>query len=98
MYVVTLRFAGDRSRAAAQMEAHNAWLAAGFSDGVFVMNGTLQPKAGGVILAHGEDRAALEARIAADPFVAEGIVAAEILEVAPGRTDARLAFLAGEAA
>ena len=51
-----------------------------------------------MILAHGEDRAALEARIAADPFVAEGIVAPEILEVAPGRTDARLAFLAGEAA
>ena len=44
MYVVTLRFAGERSRAAAHMEAHNAWLAAGFADGVFVMSGTLRPK------------------------------------------------------
>jgi hypothetical protein len=30
-----------------------------------------------------------------DPFVAEGIVSAEILEVAPTRLDDRLAFLGG---
>lgn len=93
MYVVTLRFAADRSRAAAHMEAHKAWLARGFADGVFLMNGTLKPQAGGVILARGEDRAALEARVRDDPFVAEGVVDAEILEIAPGRTDERLAFL-----
>jgi hypothetical protein len=29
----------------------------------------------------------------AAPFVAEGVVSAEILAIAPGRTDERLAFL-----
>ena len=39
-------------------------------------------------------RAALEAFVAEDPFVAEGVVVAEIHEIAPARTDDRLAFLA----
>jgi hypothetical protein len=30
-----------------------------------------------------------------DPFVAEGVVSAEILEIAPGRADERLKFLLG---
>jgi hypothetical protein len=30
----------------------------------------------------------------ADPFVVEGVVIPDIIEIAPGRTDSRLAFLA----
>jgi hypothetical protein len=36
---------------------------------------------------------AMEARVAADPFVREGIVTAEITGLTPARTDARLGFL-----
>lgn len=32
------------------------------------------------------------APVQADPFVAEGVVAAEILDIAPGRTDERWPF------
>ena len=46
------------------------------------------------ILAHGTDRAAIELRLADDPFVAEQVVQAEIIEIAPSRADDRLAFLA----
>lgn len=95
MFVVLLRFASGKARAGEFMDGHNAWLKAGFDDGVFVLAGGLQPNAGGAILAHGESSEALQARVDADPFVAHGVVTAEILEIAPGMTDPRLAFLKG---
>jgi len=94
MFVVLLTFAANRSQAGAHMDGHNSWLKQGFDDGVFALAGSLPPGRGGAILAHGETRAALEARLAADPFVAEGIVEAEIVEITPSRSDPRLAFLA----
>ncbi|MCA9666949.1 MAG: hypothetical protein KC503_15225 [Myxococcales bacterium] len=93
MYLVLLTFA-DKGRAGELMAAHNAWIARGFDDGVFLMVGSLQPSRGGAVLAHGTSRAALQHRVDDDPFVAHGVVNAEILEIAPARTDARLAFLA----
>lgn len=93
MFVILLNFAADRSQAGAFMAGHNDWLKQGFDDGVFVLAGSLQPARGGALLAHGTSRTEIEARLALDPFVAEGIVSAEIHEIAPGRTDPRLAFL-----
>jgi len=93
MYVVLLKFAENRAKAPDFMDGHNAWLRDGFEAGVFLAAGSLQPGAGGGILAHDASREALQARIEADPFVAEGVVAAEVLEIALGRTDPRLDFL-----
>lgn len=92
MFIVTLRFA-DKTKAPQFMDGHNAWIKRGFDDGVFLLVGGLQPNAGGAILAHNASRADVEARVQEDPFVAEGVVEADILEIAPGRTDERLAFL-----
>ena len=93
MYFVQLKFAANRAAAPQFMAAHNAWIGEGFADGVFLMTGSLAQGLGGAVLAHNTTREALEARVAADPFVAEGIVSAEISEVKPGRVDARLEFL-----
>ncbi len=93
MFVVTLKFTADKARAAALMDGHNAWIRRGFDDGIFLLTGGLQPGVGGAVLAHNVSRADLEARVNEDPFVAEGVVSADILEIAPGRTDDRLAFL-----
>ena len=92
MFVITLRFA-DKTKAPQFMDGHNAWIRQGFDDGVFLLVGSLQPNAGGAIIAHGASQQEIEARVQADPFVAEGVVSAEILAIAPGRTDDRLAFL-----
>jgi len=92
MFIVTLKFA-DKTKAPPLMDGHNAWIKRGFDDGAFLMVGSLQPNAGGAILAHDMSRADIEARVAEDPFVAEGVVTADILEIAPGRIDDRLAFL-----
>ncbi|MDS1136747.1 YciI family protein [Nitratireductor indicus] len=94
MFVITLRFA-DKTRAPQFMDGHNAWIRSGFDDGVFLLVGSLEPKAGGAILAHNASAEEIEARVKDDPFVAQGIVSAEILAIAPGRTDERLAFLKG---
>lgn len=94
MFVVTLKFSGNRAEAGRQMENHKEWLRRGFDDGVFLLAGSLQPNAGGAILAHATTLAELEARVAEDPYVAEGVVTAEIAEITPARTDDRLAFLA----
>lgn len=93
MFIVLLRFAENRAEAGRFMDGHKAWIGRGFADGVFLMAGTLQPGLGGAILAHAETPAALRARVDADPFVAEGVVTAEVLEIDPARTDDRLAFL-----
>ena len=94
MFVVFLRFTEHKAKAPAFMAAHNAWLAEGFAAGDFLLSGGLAPSLGGAILAQATSRAALEARLAADPFVLEGIVTVEVHEISPGRADPRLAFLA----
>lgn len=93
MFIILLRFSGNKSQAAHFMDGHNAWIRQGFEDGVFLMVGSLQPQQGGGILAHNITRDALETRVADDPFVAEDVVRAEILELSAARADDRLAFL-----
>jgi uncharacterized protein YciI len=97
MYIVFLRFAEQRHLAGPLMEAHNAWVQRGLDQGVFLLVGSLKPGLGGAVLAHGCSRDQLERRLAEDPFVAEGVVRAELHEVAPARAEARLAFLVAQA-
>ena len=40
MFIVYLKFSANRSRAGEFMDGHNAWLKAGFDDGVFVLAGS----------------------------------------------------------
>ena len=93
MFIVFLKFADNKAQADAFMDGHNAWIKQGFDDGVFLMSGSLQPKLGGAVVAHGVTRTELQARVDADPFVAKGVVTAEILEIAPAKADERLSFL-----
>jgi uncharacterized protein YciI len=93
MFVVFLRFSTNRARASEFMLGHNAWIARGIDDGVFLVVGSLQPGLGGAVLAHGIRRGDLEARVAEDPFVANDVVKAEILELSVAKTEPRLAFL-----
>lgn len=95
MFVVLLRFSENKVQAAHFMEGHKAWIQRGLEDGVFLLVGSLQPSAGGAILAHGTTLPELEARVKEDPFVEENVVSAEILEIAPNRADERLGFLMG---
>lgn len=92
MFFVQLKFA-DKSLAGQFMEGHKAWLQRGFDDGVFLLAGSLQPNLGGGIVAHDTSLEDLQSRVDDDPFVAEGVVSAEIVEMTPARADERLSFL-----
>ncbi len=92
MFVVLLKFS-DKSKAGQFMEGHNAWIKRGFHEGVFLLTGSLQLNRGGGIVAHNTTLADLQSRVNADPFVAEKVVEAEILEISPAKADARLDFL-----
>ena len=98
MFIVLLRFSDNKAQAGQFMEDHKEWLKGGFDDGVFILAGSLQPNAGGGILVHNTSLAELQGRVSKDPFVAENVVSAEIIEITPSKTDARLEFLLGQAA
>ena len=93
MFVVCLKFSDSKDKAGQFMAGHKEWLQRGFDDGVFLLAGSLQPGPGGGVLAHNTSLPDLQSRVNDDPFVAEKVVTAEILEIAPSKADARLNFL-----
>lgn len=93
MFIILLKFSDNKAKASQFMEGHNEWIKRGFDDGVFVLAGSLKPNGGGGVVARDTSLADLQSRVRTDPFVAEKVVTAEILEIAPSRADARLNFL-----
>jgi uncharacterized protein YciI len=93
MFIVLLKFSGNKGQAGQFMEGHNEWIRRGFDDGVFLLVGSLQPSLGGGIVAHNTTLPDLQSRVNNDPFVAENVVSAEILEITPAKADERLKFL-----
>ena len=93
MFIVLLRFSSNKGKASHFMEGHKEWIKRGFDDGVFLLVGSLQSNLGGGILAHNTSLSNLQNWVNDDPFVAENVVSAEILEITPSRTDERLQFL-----
>jgi uncharacterized protein YciI len=93
MFIVLLRFSDNKGQAGEFMDGHNEWIKRGFDDDVFLLVGSLQPNSGGGIVAHNTSLSDLQSRVNADPFVAENVVSAEILEITPAKADERLNFL-----
>jgi uncharacterized protein YciI len=81
VFIIFLKFSTNKAAAPEFIAAHNEWIARGFADDVFQCVGSLVPAAGGAIVATGESREEIEARVNADPFVQEDVVVAEITEV-----------------
>ena len=81
MFIIFLKFSANKAAASEFMAAHNQWIASGFEDGAFQCVGSLTPAGGGAVLAIGESRDDIAARVNADPFVINDVVTAEIIEV-----------------
>ncbi|WP_316529669.1 YciI family protein [Kitasatospora brasiliensis] len=73
MFVLELTYTADLERIDAVLAEHVAWLREHFAAGTFLASGRKVPREGGVILAAGGDRAAVEALVATDPFVKAGL-------------------------
>lgn len=93
MFVIQLKFSTNKANAGHFMDGHNAWLNDGFAKGMFLLAGTIQPKLGGAILAHNATLEQIQAIVKEDPFVAEGVVTAEIIEITPSKVAPPLEFL-----
>lgn len=93
MFVVLLKFSTNKANASQFMDGHNAWLKDGFAKGTFLLAGTIQPKLGGAILAHNATPDQIQALVREDPFVVEGVVTAEIIEITPSKAAPQFEFL-----
>ncbi|MDR2145238.1 MAG: YciI family protein [Tannerella sp.] len=96
MYVILLKFTEKADQAEKFVQSHIAWVKQGFDDDVFLLAGSILPDTGGAIIAQGASLPEIEKRVEGDPFVSEGIVNAEVIEIEPGMADKRLAFLLEE--
>jgi uncharacterized protein YciI len=80
MFVIELIYKVDLSRIDAHMPAHVAFLKKHYASGQFLVSGRKVPRDGGIILAVGKTRADIEAIVAQDPFVAEGLADFRVIE------------------
>jgi uncharacterized protein YciI len=62
------------------MRAHMKWLRANYAAGHFLVSGRKIPREGGIIIATGTDRAAVEAIAQEDPFVTGGLATVRVIE------------------
>lgn len=85
MFIIFLKFGENRAQAGQWMAEHNKWLGEGFAAGDFVLAGSLENSQGGVLIARDVGKDALLQRLGQDPFVLQGIVAAEVHAFKPSR-------------
>ncbi|WP_103508222.1 YciI family protein [Streptomyces sp. SM13] len=91
MFVLELTYTAPVERVDALMQEHIAWLDEQYAAGVFIASGRKNPRDGGVILAVGDDRAAIERIAAADPFTGHQVCAYRITEFIATKTAPELA-------
>lgn len=80
MFVIELTYKVPLAQIDAMMKAHVAFLDRQYAAGRFLVSGRKIPRDGGIILALDESRAAIEALMAEDPFVASGGAEVRIIE------------------
>jgi uncharacterized protein YciI len=73
MFVLELTYTVPLERVQELLEEHLGWVGAQYEAGVFVASGRKQPRDGGVIIAVGHDRGAIEQLVAGDPFSVAGV-------------------------
>jgi len=80
MFIIELTYTADLPRIDARMREHMGFLKKHYASGHFLVSGRKIPRDGGIILAVGADRAAIEALMQEDPFVAQGLAEVRIIE------------------
>jgi uncharacterized protein YciI len=80
MFVIELVYTASPARIDARMSAHVRFLQKYYAAGNFLVSGRKIPRDGGIILAVGANRQEIEAIVAEDPFVRDGLADARIIE------------------
>ena len=82
-FVVSLHYVAPLRAVDAAMKAHIAFLEQHRRAGLFIAWGRKVPRTGGIILACGDSRAAIERIMQDDPFVAGHLAEVEVTEFLP---------------
>lgn len=93
-FILLLRYTAPVEEVDALLGDHVAWLRANHAAGHLLGWGRMVPREGGVVLARGSSREAVQALAETDPFVAGGVAAVQVIEWAPGFLDPSVAGLA----
>ena len=80
MFVIELTYKAELKQIDACMGAHMKFLRKYYAAGNFVVSGRKIPRDGGVILAVGESRDAIEAIAKEDPFYTGGLADVRVIE------------------
>jgi len=80
LFIISLSPKGTSDQLDPLRDAHYAWAAKGFRDGLLLAGGRLVPPTGGMIFAH-DDRAAVDAFVAAEPFRQHGLAEITVSEL-----------------
>lgn len=83
MFIAILTYKKPLSDVDRFLAAHREYLAEHYAVGGFIASGPQTPRVGGVIMIKAENRAAVNAIIAKDPFNINGIADYQILEFTP---------------
>jgi uncharacterized protein YciI len=80
MFVIELIYTAPLDEIEAHMGAHVGDLRRQYAAGHFLMSGRKVPRDGGIIIAVGDDREAIETIVAQDPFVSRGLADVRIVQ------------------
>jgi uncharacterized protein YciI len=80
MFIIELIYKVELSQIDANMRPHMAFLKEHYAAGRFLASGRKVPRDGGIILALGDSKEAVEAVVKQDPFVARGLADYRIIE------------------
>lgn len=94
-FIVSLTYIAPIEAVDALLDEHVAWLRDNHAKGHLVGWGRKVPREGGILLAVGDDRKAVEELAARDPFVVGKVAEIEVIEWAPGFLDDTVAGLKG---
>jgi len=92
MFIVSLHYIVDLPTVDSHMDAHVAWLKAGLADGWLLVAGRKVPRDGGILIVRG-DKADIEAKVATDPFVLNGVAEVTLTQFNPSFVADGLEFL-----
>ena len=80
MFIINLNYIAPLEKIDARMKEHMVFLNACYREGLFIVSGRKVPRTGGIILAKGSSKEALEALMGNDPFVAHGLAEFDVIE------------------
>ncbi len=93
MYLLLSRYTKPLAEVDRHVIAHRAFLDRYYASGDLIVSGPMEPREGGVIIANTVPRERLDAMLAEDPFVREGVSEYRVIEFHAARRHAALAEL-----